>query len=108
MHTHYCLLGKSNLCYPECVAKCNSGNKYYLQDRLHMKFRVLPDNIQTVTTIFNCKTLSILYDDFPVDSVRIDILDENVSEINNVVDMVRHHLRFEGKDFTRGNLNREM
>lgn len=108
MHTHYCLLGKSNLCYPECKAKCNSGNKYYLQDRLHMKFRILPDNIQTVTTIFNCKTLSIIPSDFLADSVRIDILDEDVSEINRIVDMVSRGQRFEGRDFTNGNLNREI
>ena len=108
MHTHYCLLGKSNLCYPECKAKCNSGNKYYLQDRLHMKFRILPDNIQTVTTIFNCKTLSIIPSDFLADSVRIDILDEDVSEINRIADMVSRGQRFEGRDFTNGNLNREI
>ena len=108
MHTHYCLLGKTNSCYPECSAKCNSKNKYYLQDRLDMKFRILPDNIQTVTTIFNCKTLSIIPSDFPVDSVRIDILDENILEINKIVEMVKHNKRFEGKDFTNGNLNREI
>lgn len=108
MHTHYCLLGKTNSCYPECNAKCNSENKYYLQDRLHMKFRILPDNIQTVTTIFNCKTLSIIPSDFPVDSVRVDILDENILEINKIVEMVKHNKRFEGRDFTNGNLNREI
>lgn len=108
MHSHYCLLGKTNLCYPECKAKCKSNNKYYLQDRLHMKFRILPDNIQTVTTIFNCKTLSIIPSDFPVNSVRIDILDEDVSEINRVVNMVDNNQRFEGRDFTNGNLNREI
>ncbi len=108
MHTKYCLLGKSNLCYPECLAKCTSDNKYYLQDRLKMKFRIIPNHMQTVTSIYNCKTLSICHDEFPVDSVRIDILDENIKEINKVVDMVYHNKRFEGKEFTSGNLGREV
>ena len=32
-----------------------------------MKFRILPDNIQSVTTIFNSKTTSISPKDFNVD-----------------------------------------
>ena len=47
-----------------------------------MKFRILPDNIQSVTTIFNSKTTSISPKDFNVDFARIDILDESIDEIN--------------------------
>ena len=108
MNIRYCLLGKTNLCYPECESKCNSIHNYYLKDRLQMKFRVIPDNIQTVTTIYNSKTLSILYDDFAVNSIRIDILDETIDEINNIIDTVKIHKRFEGSDYTNGNLNREI
>ena len=106
MNIRYCLLGKSNSCYPECTAKCNSYKVYELEDRLNMKFRVLPDNIQTVTTILNCKTLSISPESFNTDSVRIDILDEDIGSINNIVDIVMNNKRCEGKDFTNGNLNR--
>ena len=106
MNIRYCLLGKSNSCYPECTAKCNSYKVYELEDRLNMKFRVLPDNIQTVTTILNCKTLSISPESFNTDSVRIDILDEDIGSINNIVDIVMDNKRCEGKDFTNGNLNR--
>ncbi len=110
MNMRYCLLGKSNLCYPKCDAKCmNLDNKYYLKDRLNMKFRILPDNLQTITTIYNSKTLSILPNDFDnVTSYRIDILDENIEEINTIVDKVKNNERFEGKDFTNGNLKREI
>ncbi len=108
MNIRYCLLGNTNLCYPECKSRCTSNHTYYLKDRLQMKFRVLPDNIQTVTTIFNSKTLSILYDDFSVDSVRVDILDEGIDEINNVIDIVKKHKRFEGSAYTNGNLNRKI
>ena len=108
MNTRYCLLGKSNSCYPECATKCNSNNVYELKDRLNMKFKILPDNTQTVTTIFNCKTLSISPESFNIDFARIDILDESIDTINNIVYNVLNNKRCEGKDFTNGNLNREV
>ncbi len=107
MNIRYCLLGNTNLCYPECKSRCTSEHSYYLKDRMQMKFKILPDNIQTVTTIFNSKTLSILYDDFAVESVRIDILDETIDEINSAVTTVKNHKRFEGSSYTNGNLNRK-
>ena len=106
MNMSYCLLGNSNKCYPTCDVKCNSQNSYYLQDRLGMNFRIIPDNIQTVTTVYNSKTTSILPSDFNCDSIRIDILDEYIENINEIIDTVRTGKRFEGKDFTNGNLNR--
>ena len=71
-----------------------------------MKFRILPDNIQSVTTIFNSKATSISPKDFNVDFARIDILDESIDEINYALKLVKEGKRFEGKDFTNGNLNR--
>ena len=71
-----------------------------------MKFRILPDNIQSVTTIFNSKTTSISPKDFNVDFAWIDILDESIDEINYAIKLVKEGKRFEGKDFTNGNLNR--
>lgn len=108
MNTRYCLLGKSNSCYPECTTKCTSSNTYELKDRLNMKFKILPDNTQTITTIFNCKTLSISPAPFNINFARIDILDENIDTINNIVYNVINNKRCEGKDFTNGNLNREI
>ena len=61
-----------------------------------MKFRILPDNIQSVTTIFNSKTTSIPPKDF----------NESIDEINYAIKLVKEGKRFEGKDFTNGNLNR--
>ena len=109
MNMNYCLLGKANKCYPNCDAKCNSCNKYYLKDRLGLNFEVIPDNIQTVTTIYNSKTTSIESTDFVSTNVfRIDIIDESIDDINNIVSVVKSGNRFEGKDFTNGNLNREV
>ena len=109
MNMNYCLLGKANKCYPNCDAKCNSCNKYYLKDRLGLNFEVIPDNIQTVTTIYNSKTTSIESTDFVSTNVfRIDVIDESIDDINNIVSVVKSGNRFEGKEFTNGNLNREV
>ena len=109
MNMNYCLLGKANKCYPNCDAKCNSCNKYYLKDRLGLNFEIIPDNIQTVTTIYNSKTTSIESADFVSTNVfRIDVIDESIDDINNIVSVVKSRNRFEGKEFTNGNLNREV
>ena len=73
-----------------------------------MNFEVLPDNIQTVTTVFNSKITSLSPNDFNVDYARIDILHESIDEINTIIKTVKSGKRFEGKDFTNGNLNREV
>ena len=106
MNSDYCLLGKSNKCYPECEQKCNFNKKYYLKDRMNFLFRVLPDNIQTITTIYNSKINSIDTHDINIDNLRIDILDENIKEINKIIDTVAKRNKLEGKDYTNGNLNR--
>ncbi len=73
-----------------------------------MKFPIMPDNIQTVTTLFNSKISSVSPKDFSVDYARIDILDETISQINQIVEMVKQGKRLEGKNYTNGNLNREI
>ncbi len=108
MTTGYCLLGHSNKCYPKCDAFCKNDNCYYLKDRLNLKFRILQDNIQTVSTIYNSKITSIEHSFIDVDSVRIDILDENIFEINNIIKQVASGNRLSGKDYTNGNFIREV
>ena len=73
-----------------------------------MKFKIVPDNTQTITTIYNCKTTSILPNEFNVNSYRIDILDESINEINNIIKTINNNQRFEGEQYTNGNLNREI
>ncbi|MBQ2937927.1 MAG: U32 family peptidase [Clostridia bacterium] len=106
MNMSYCLLGQSNKCYPTCTSKCHSDNSYYLKDRLNMNFRILFDNIQTVSTIYNSKITSISSEDFNINCARIDILDETIDEINYIVSQVLDGKRLEGKIYTNGNLNR--
>ena len=109
MTSKYCLLGKSNKCYPDCGQKCNLQNKYYLKDRMNFLFRILPDNIQSITTIYNSKINSIDTNEInTIDNFRIDILDESIEEINNIIDTVKQGKRLEGKEYTNGNLNRDV
>lgn len=108
MTTNYCLLGTTNSCYKDCSKNCSNNKKYYLKDRLGLKFRIIPDNLQTITTIYNSKTTSISYEDFNVNSLRIDVLDESIETINKITSCVKSNTRFEGKDYTNGNLNKEI
>ena len=104
MNMGYCLLGSSNKCFPKCKMRCKTSSKYYIKDRLGYKFRIVPDNIQTVTTIYNSKTTSIPYENIDPTSVRISILDENINEINESIKIVKEGKTFSSKDYTYGNL----
>ena len=108
MNSNYCLLGNSNKCYKECLRKCEKSNKYYLKDRMGFKFRIIPDNSQTITTIYNSKILSISPLDFNSDNYRIDLLDENIFEINNIISTIKSGNRLESENYTNGNLNRNI
>ena len=107
MNSNYCLLGKTNKCYSSCPKLCTS-KKYYLKDRLGFLFRVISDNIDTVTTIYNSKITSIEHQDILVSSVRIDILDEDIDDINHIIEVVKTGKKLEGNDFTNGNFNKEI
>lgn len=73
-----------------------------------MNFPIIPDNIQTVTTLFNSKITSISPQDFSINYARIDILEEDISQINDIVQVVKSGKQFRGKEYTNGNLNREV
>lgn len=106
MNSNYCLLGKVNKC--NSCNKCNSSNMYYLKDRLGFLFRLVPDKIETVTTIYNSKITSISHNDVSVDFVRVDILDESIDDINNILSIVKTGNKLEGNEYTNGNFNREI
>ena len=106
LNMNYCLLGETDLCYPNCKQRCQSSHVYELKDRLNMKFKILPDNIQTVTTIFNSKITSISPKDFDIANQRIDILEESIEEINDIIEVVKQQKRLEGQEYTNGNLNK--
>lgn len=108
MNISYCLCGNTNKCYPTCLSKCNSNNKYFLKDRMKMNFRILFDNIQTISTIYNSKTTFLKSNEFNSNFLRIDILDESIDEINDISNHILLGNRFNGNKYTNGNLNRNI
>lgn len=103
----YCLLGTSNLCYPNCKMLCRKkDSKFYLNDRLNMNFRIIPDNIQTINTIYNSRITSINYMDIKPSVVRISILDESIEKINEIISNVKNDICYTGDMYTKGNLNK--
>lgn len=108
MNIKYCLLGASNQCYPECLNRCNLEHKYYLKDRMGFSMRVIPDNAQTVTTIYNAKTTSLACSDLDINYARIDVIDEDIDTINNIIKVAKNGNRLEGPDFTNGNIDRDV
>ncbi len=108
MTLNYCLLGKSNKCYPQCPMHCKEQKQYYLKDRKNYLFRFVPDNVQTITTIYNSKITSICISDLPVSSYRIDCLDETIPEINHIIETVKKKERLEGENYTNGNFYKEI
>lgn len=107
MNMNYCPLGKSNHCYPTCTMKCNTKNSYSLKDRMNFMFPLVPDNIQTVSTLYNSKITSIAPEDFDNStSLRIDILEETPDEIQEIVNTVKSGKKLSGNQYTNANLNR--
>lgn len=104
MHIQYCPLGNSNKCYPTCSMKCKTSNRFYLEDKLGYKFEFVPDNMQTITKIYNSKINSIDYAKFPFDSCLISITDED--NLDEIIYNVKNNIKFEGKNYTNGNLNK--
>ena len=103
MTTEYCVIGT----YKNCKGTCKEG-KYKLKDRMGFEFPIITDRINCNNMIYNSKTTSIEWKDLKVNSIRIDILDENIEEINKIIKTHKNSNRLEGKDYTSGNLNREI
>ena len=100
---------RQNKCYPNCDKKCfDTSKKYALVDRLGFEFRFIPDNIQTITTVFNSRITSIETKDFNVKSCRINILDETIDEINEVINTVSKGNRLEGNMYTKDVYKRQL
>lgn len=106
MNLNYCLLGKSNKCYMKCGKGCDSYSNYYLKDRLGFNFKIQTE--KGITTVYNSKITSIETNDLNVSSIRLDFLDESLSEINNVIRAHKAGNKLEGDNYTNGNLNKEI
>ena len=103
MTSEYCVIGKNGACNQKCT-----NNQYMLKDRKNFLFPIYTDRTNCNSLIYNSKITSIQANNLNVDSIRIDILDEDIQQINEII---KTHLlgnRFEGQEYTNGNLNKEI
>jgi len=109
MNLEYCPIGSiiggfdSN---HKCSKPCLTNKKFVLRDRMNIDFRVVPDNIDCQSRIFNSKINSIETKNLNVDSLRVDILDENFSEVQNIINEVKLGNKLSGENYTNGHFNR--
>lgn len=103
MISEYCTIG----IFKNCSGMCTKG-KYVLKDRMNFEFPIYTNRINCNTTIYNSKITSIMWRDLNIDAIRIDILEENVEEINEIIEKHKENKRLEGSDYTNGNLKKEI
>ena len=106
MNSNYCLLGKSNKCYLKCKKHCQDYSEFYLKDRMGLDFKLQVEN--GITTIYNSKITSIESSELNVNSIRLDFLNESLSEINDIIKVHKLGNKLSGDEYTNGNLNREV
>ena len=90
----------------KCAKPCLKNDTFYLKDRLGMKFRVIPDNIDCQSQIYNSKITSIESKDLRINSIRIDILDESMEEIQHIINTHISGEKLSGEIYTNGHMNR--
>ena len=109
MASEYCVVGSVAGGFSKsesCLMPCTRENKYYLRDRKDVDFLVIPDNVDCQCSIFNSKITSIVSRDMMVDSIRIDVQDETINEINNIVAIAGIGEKLSGNQYTNGHINR--
>ena len=109
MTSEYCPIGSivGGFCKDkQCSKPCVKGEKYYLKDRMNMLFRVIPDNIDCQSRIFNSKINSIETKDLFIDSIRLDFIDETISEMQEAIDLHLDGGKFSGEKYTNGHFIR--
>ena len=101
------LIGKfsgSNACSKPCI----KNDKFYLKDRLGMKFEVFPDNIDCESTIYNSKITSIESKDLKINSIRIDVTDEPLNEVQKIINTHKSGQKMSGEKYTNGHIARSV
>ena len=94
--------------YDKC-AKTKQCLKHNIDIMIDDSVHICSDCIENgITTIYNSKITSIDSTDLNVTSVRLDFLDESLSDINTIIKSTKQGTRLEGENYTNGNLNREV
>ena len=101
MISEYCAIGT----YKNCNGICENG-EYKLRDRMGFEFTIYTDRTNCNNIIYNSRVTSTEWNEFNPDSIRIDILDEDIDEINRIIKTHKEGNRLEGQMYTSGNLNK--
>ena len=107
MTMQYCPITHYNRCPSTCARLCENGN-YELKDRLGFRFKLMRDNVQGTTTLYNSKITSISSSDLPCNSVCISFITESSKERKEIIDTTTSGNRLEGEKYTNGNMSREV
>lgn len=91
-----------------CSKPCTKNDKFYLKDRLGMKFEVLPDNIDCESAIYNSKITSIESKDLKINSIRIDVTDEPLNEVQKIINTHKSGQKMSGEKYTNGHIARSV
>ena len=73
-----------------------------------MKFEVLPDNIDCESTIYNSKITSIESKDLKINSIRIDVTDEPLNEVQKIINTHKSGQKMSGEKYTNGHIARSV
>ncbi len=109
MTSEYCPVGsvEGGFCKDKtCSKPCTKNAKYYLKDRMNALFRVIPDNIDCQSRIYNSKINSIETKELYIDSIRLDFIDEDIDEMQKLIDIHKDGNKISCDRYTNGHLNR--
>lgn len=109
MTSEYCPIG--SICgefskAKKCSMPCMKKDKYYLRDRLGLDFRIIPDNIDCQSQIFNCKITSIESSNLNINSILINVIDESIKEISSIIDVHQKGEKLTGEQYTNAHSTR--
>ncbi len=71
-----------------------------------MKFEIIPDYIDCQSSIYNSKITSIASKDLKINSIRIDIMEESIPEIQTIIDTHLRGQKMSGEIYTNGHFAR--
>lgn len=109
MTSEYCPIGSvaGGFCKEKkCSKPCLKNEKYYLKDRMNMNFRVISDNIDCQSKIYNSKTNSIETNKLYCDSLLLSTLDESFNEMQEAILIHKSGEKISGDKYTNGHYNR--
>lgn len=109
MTSEYCPIGSvaGGFCKEkQCSKPCLKNEKYYLKDRMSMNFRVISDNIDCQSKIYNSKINSIETNKLYCDSLLLSTLDEAFNEMQEAILIHKSGEKISGDKYTNGHYNR--